>query len=92
MFDRGRQRALEFYYIDVGAYPPQEAGLKALIEKPEGVESWAGPYLRGDGNLVDRWGHACVYDQPEGSRPFGIRSLCRDGRPGGECQGADIGG
>lgn len=84
--------ALELYYVDVGAYPRPETGLKALIEKPDGVHSWAGPYLRGDGNLVDSWGHAYVYDQPEGNKPFEIRSLGRDGRPGGEGQDADISG
>lgn len=84
--------ALELHYVDVGAYPPPEAGLKALFEKPDGVESWAGPYLRGDGNLVDPWGHAHVHDRPEGNKPFEIRSPGRDGRPGGEGQDADTSG
>jgi len=56
------------------------------------VRALVGPTLRGDGNLVDPWGHAYVYDQPAGNKPFEIRSLGRDGRPGGEGQDADISG
>jgi type II secretory pathway pseudopilin PulG len=38
-------RALENYKTDVGDYPSQEQGLRALVVNP-GLSGWKGPYLR----------------------------------------------
>src|SRR4051812_9433049 len=36
--------ALDAYEIDNGAYPTTEQGLKALIQQPQGLRTWHGPY------------------------------------------------
>ena len=36
---------LDMYKLDLGGYPTSEEGLNALIESPEGVKRWNGPYL-----------------------------------------------
>src|ERR1700761_1471446 len=46
---------LDMYKLDVGAYPTTEEGLQALVEKPNGVPNWNGPYLQGDKTPVDAW-------------------------------------
>ena len=38
--------ALDLYRLDVGRYPSQEEGLKALVAEPAGVTRWSGPYLK----------------------------------------------
>ena len=37
--------ALDAFRLDTGRYPTTEEGLKALREKPSGLDSWQGPYL-----------------------------------------------
>src|SRR5215470_5423371 len=54
---------LDLYKLDVGTYPDSEQGLRALIEKPPGLEVWNGPYLKG-GVPVDPWNHAYTYREP----------------------------
>src|SRR5579862_3128314 len=38
---------LDIYKLDVGTYPSTEQGLQALVSRPQGVEHWSGPYLKG---------------------------------------------
>src|SRR5580692_6835274 len=38
---------LDMYKLDVGTYPDDEQGLRALVERPPGVDSWNGPYIKG---------------------------------------------
>jgi general secretion pathway protein G len=72
--------ALDIYSVDVGRYPDEREGLKALVEQPGGVAGWQGPYLR-DGRLpLDPWG-----------RPFelkvaanGALRIVATGAPSGE--------
>lgn len=80
--------ALELYYVDNGAYPSNEDGLKALAAAPTAATAWNGPYLKDAGKLADPWGHAYTY-QTSGSE-FTVRSLGRDGKEGGEGLDADI--
>jgi general secretion pathway protein G len=54
---------LDMYKLDVGSYPSTEQGLQALTEKPSGVDSWNGPYLKG-ATPVDAWNHPYTYRQP----------------------------
>src|ERR1700756_970010 len=42
-----RASVLDIYKLDVGTYPTTEQGLEALLVRPEGVEHWSGPYLKG---------------------------------------------
>jgi type II secretion system protein G len=61
--------ALEAYQRDVGTYPAQEAGLRALL-MASGEPGWQGPYLPQDIPL-DPWGHPYRYIYPghHGSLP-----------------------
>lgn len=85
--------ALGIMQLDIGVMPPQEAGLKWLVEQPAAEPArarWKGPYV--DGALpADPWGNPYVYLVPgPGGQPFGIRSNGADGREGGEGLNADI--
>lgn len=82
--------AVELYYLDVGSYPPQDVGLKALTEAPSQARSWNGPYLKKSGALVDPWGRAYLYRHPSQHGPFEIVSLGRDGQVGGDGEDRDI--
>ncbi|MGD8717625.1 MAG: type II secretion system protein GspG [Candidatus Zixiibacteriota bacterium] len=44
--------AADDFKDDMGRYPTQEEGLRALVEEPEDGAEWFGPYL-GDAYLVD---------------------------------------
>ena len=78
------------YKLDTGVYPTSEQGLKALREKPQDVNQWAGPYLQME-VPKDPWGHEYIYKYPgeHGDMPD-IVSLGADGQPGGEGLNADI--
>jgi general secretion pathway protein G len=54
--------ALDTFRCDVGRYPTDDEGLRALRERPAGLAAWDGPYLRKDAPN-DPW-----------DRPFGYRS------------------
>ncbi len=49
--------ALDAFRLDTGRYPTTEEGLKALREKPSGVETWSGPYLPKE-IPIDPWKNA----------------------------------
>ena len=51
------------YRLDVGQYPTESQGLKALVEKPAGVTHWHGPYLSQQVPL-DPWGNAYQWHNP----------------------------
>jgi general secretion pathway protein G len=82
--------AVELYYLDLGAYPPPELGLKALIEAPPQVARWNGPYLKKRTALVDPWGKPYIYQYPGKHGEFDVLSLGRDGQVGGEGEDRDI--
>ena len=83
------EKALDQYRLDVGRYPEQEAGLKALVTKPTNEPKWAGPYLRKDIPL-DPWGRAYLYKSPGEKGEYDLISLGKDGQPGGTGENADI--
>lgn len=84
--------ALKMYRLDNGNYPTTEQGLKALVEKPTAAPvpgSWAqGGYLSAP--PLDAWQKP--YEYQSDGMVFTIRSLGRDGKPGGEGVDADIDG
>ena len=82
--------ALELYALDAGQYPTPEEGLIALVEAPEGVATWLGPYLRETQGLTDPWGRDYLYTVDETTALFTISSLGRDGAEGGEGEDADL--
>jgi len=93
-------KAVAAYRIDMGQYPPNEQGLRALVE-PTTDARWRGPYLNtpasGTGGQaraaipLDPWGRPYQYRSPgAGGRDFDIVSLGRDRAAGGSGDDADI--
>ena len=74
--------ALDAFEVDNGFYPQGSAGLTALVEQPNNLPSWKGPYL----NKVplDPWGNAYVYSYPGKANPkhFDLSSQGVDGQAG----------
>jgi general secretion pathway protein G len=83
------EKALDQYRLDIGRYPNNELGLKALVERPASEPKWAGPYLRKDVPL-DPWGKPYVYKTPGEKGDFDLVSFGKDGQPGGSGEAADI--
>ena len=82
--------ALDLYYLDTGRYPASNEGLSALVKRPGNVNTWNGPYIKGDTVPRDPWGNAYVYRSPGDRAPYEIVSLGSDGRDGGTGNAADI--
>lgn len=85
------ETVLDMYRLDLGRYPPPEAGLQALVSQPAGVEGWRGPYLQREDALTDPWGNPYVYAVSEDGQTAQVYSLGSDGAEGGEGNAADIG-
>jgi len=83
------EKALDQYRLDVGRYPSNELGLKALVERPASEPKWAGPYLRKDVPL-DPWGKPYVYKLPGEKGEYDLLSYGKDGQPGGTGENADL--
>ncbi|HEY1723154.1 MAG TPA: type II secretion system major pseudopilin GspG [Magnetospirillaceae bacterium] len=58
------ETSLDLFKLDVGRYPTEQEGLAALVEKPDSISHWHGPYLRHDHVPDDPWGHAYVFHVP----------------------------
>lgn len=83
--------ALDLYYLANGSYPSEQAGLKALVERPDGVTTWDGPYLNRADGIVDPWGRPYLYKLPGAHGKFDVSSLGADGKEGGTGEDADVG-
>jgi len=81
--------AVEQFRADVQRYPTEQEGLKALIEKPQGVEGWEGPYIQKRTLPKDGWKRDFIYKLDD-RFGFIVRSLGADGKEGGEGENADI--
>ncbi len=81
--------ALDALRLDTGRYPTTEEGLKALREKPAGMDNWKGPYLPKEIPL-DPWGIAYIYKSPGDHGEFDIISYGKDKAEGGEGDNQDI--
>lgn len=56
--------ALDAFEIDVGRYPTNTEGLRALVEKPtSNADGWQQPYLKSD-IPTDPWGGDYIYRYP----------------------------
>jgi general secretion pathway protein G len=83
--------ALDLYRLDVGGYPAQSDGLKALVERPRNQARWNGPYMKGSTVPADPWDRAYVYRSPgQNGQPYELVSLGADGAAGGSGEAADI--
>jgi general secretion pathway protein G len=81
--------ALDALRLDAGRYPTTEEGLKALREKPSGMEGWKGPYLPKEIPL-DPWGKAYLYKSPGEHGDYDLVSYGLDGAEGGEGENQDV--
>jgi general secretion pathway protein G len=75
--------AVEVFRTDVGRYPTQTEGLKALIAEPPSLSGWSGPYLRDSKSLADPWNDPLTYQLAGDGRSFVVSSLGADGKTGG---------
>jgi general secretion pathway protein G len=82
---------LDFYHVDLGHFPTQEQGLKALLERPENEPKWDGPYVKRDASLLDPWGRPYLYRVPGQHGAYDLYSLGADGKEGGDGEDRDIG-
>lgn len=83
------ESVLDLYRLDVGRYPTAGEGLRALRERPQGVDNWDGPYLRRELPL-DPWGYPYVYRYPGQHGDYDLISFGADGQEGGEDTSSDI--
>jgi general secretion pathway protein G len=81
--------ALDTFRLDTGRYPTTEEGLKALREKPSGVESWSGPYLPKE-VPADPWTRPYLYKSPGEHGEYDLISYGLDGTEGGEGENQDV--
>lgn len=82
--------AVRLFYLDVGRYPSEAEGLQALLQVPNGLDGWLGPYLDSSADLTDPWERAYLYRSPADEKPFEITTYGRDGRAGGTKEDSDI--
>ena len=83
-------KAVQAYRLDMGQYPANDQGLRALMAAPGADTRWRGPYMK---NAIpnDPWGMAYQYRMPgSGGRDYDIVSLGRDKTTGGSGDDADI--
>ena len=66
-----------------------DEGLKALREKPSGVESWSGHYLPKE-VLVDPWGKSYLYKSPCEHGEYDLFSYGLGRTGGGEEENQDV--
>lgn len=83
--------ALDLFYLSNSAYPSESQGLKALNERPEGLETWDGPYLNRADGIIDPWGRPYLYKQPGTHGKVDVLTLGADGKEGGADEDRDIG-
>jgi len=81
--------ALDALRLDVGRYPSTDEGLKALREKPSGMDSWKGPYLPKE-IPMDPWNNSYVYKSPGEHGDYDLISYGLDKAPGGEGENEDV--
>ncbi len=81
--------ALDAFRLDAGRYPTTEEGLKALREKPSGLDAWKGPYLPKEIPL-DPWGKPYLYKSPGEHGEYDLLSYGLDGVEGGEGENEDV--
>ncbi len=81
---------LDLYRLETGRYPTEDEGLRALVEKPVGVERWNGPYLKKEDSLLDPWGNVYLYRFPGEHGEYDIYSLGSDGQEGGDGESSDV--
>jgi general secretion pathway protein G len=83
--------AVDSFNLDNGRFPTESEGLLALVDRPDGLSSWDGPYVRKRGSLTDPWGKPYRYRLPGRASEFDVYTLGADEQEGGEGDSRDIG-
>lgn len=83
------ESALDSFRLDVGRYPTTDEGLNALLVQPSNLSRWNGPYLK-KAIPLDPWHNAYIYRAPGTTKEFDLLSYGKDGKSGGNRDGADI--
>jgi len=83
--------AVESFHLDNDRFPTEAEGLRALVERPAGLQTWDGPYLKKKDSLLDPWRQPYGYRYPGRNGEFDIYTLGSDQREGGEGDARDIG-
>ena len=81
--------ALDSLRLDVGRYPTTDEGLKALREKPSGMDKWKGPYLPKE-IPKDPWDNPYLYKCPGDNGEYDLISYGLDKAEGGDGENQDI--
>jgi len=82
--------AVEAFHLDTDRFPTDSEGLHALLERPTGLDTWDGPYLKKRDSVVDPWGRPYLYRFPGRNGDFEIYTLGSDRREGGQGDARDI--
>ncbi|MGD1954772.1 MAG: type II secretion system major pseudopilin GspG [Sphingomonadales bacterium] len=82
--------SLEYYFLDMGAYPTQDQGLTALWQRPGESSGWNGPYVQKQSQLEDPWGRAYIYRFSSDTGNAELVTLGADGKEGGQGENADL--
>ncbi len=81
---------LDLYRLDMGRYPSQDKGLKALVIAPPNAKKWAGPYVINPDSLIDPWGNPYLYRLPGERGEYDLYTLGADQAQGGEGEDQDV--
>jgi len=80
--------ALKAFKNDTGSFPSTREGLKALVEQPDNVNNWKGPYISArdaaKDPLKDTWGMPLQYAYPGkhgGTAKYDAWSMGPDKKP-----------
>lgn len=80
------ETALDAFEVDNGRYPSTDEGLQALLDAPQNLKNWKGPYIKRLPN--DPWGTAYNYRYPGSHTKNGydLYSFGPEGHEGGNGQ------
>lgn len=74
-------QALDGFRLDVGRYPTEAEGLVMLVQNPDQLAGWRGPYLTKRRLPQDGWGKDFIYATPatRGGIGYDLYSWGEDG-------------
>ncbi|MEH6824732.1 MAG: type II secretion system major pseudopilin GspG [Motiliproteus sp.] len=82
---------VDLFNLEIGRNPSTEEGLLALVQEPDGVSGWNGPYLKKKVLPKDPWGINYQYQSPGKEGDYDIYTLGADNVQGGDHENQDVG-
>ena len=83
--------AVDSFHLDMGRFPSNDEGLKALVDRPSDGEKWDGPYVRKRDSLTDPWGNPYRYRFPGQHGDYDVFTLGANEGGGGSDVSKQIG-